>query len=364
MTDYIARNVRRLRALKGLNQGEIADKAGISRNAYRAIETGAAEPRVSNLQKIADALDVSIMDLVREVPQLESLRFRSQKTLTAQQRAEREDIATRVSLWLRDFNELEDMLGVREAPAISESNVVGKEPQAVAQSARKRLKLHPECPVADICDVLDRAGIKVYQAPSRLEKYFGLSVGEKDKGPAIAVNTSKSIPVEKRIFSAAHELGHLIMHQASYDGSDRLEDDREEKEANAFAGYFLMPEDAFGRVWNSDRGLHFVDRVMKAKCHFQVSYAVVLYRLMEVQEVGSSIWADFRTYFRQRFGKPLPIKAEPFPLPEPEFKEGKLDLLVREALEKSLISIGRAAEILEVSLEQMRTRIASWSLAH
>lgn len=62
----------------------------------------------------------------------------------------------------------------------------------------------------------------------------------------IAVN-SRHIEVRRR-FTAAHELGHLLLHNGIltpdmyFDCSIRLDDDdRREREANAFAAEFLMP---------------------------------------------------------------------------------------------------------------------------
>ena len=294
MRSSIARNVRRFRVMNGLKQGELADKAGLSRNAYRSVETGASEPRTGNLERIANALDVSVFDLVREVPKLSSLRFRSRKGLTAQQRALREDLVTRFALWLTDFCELEEMLEVK-SPSLPRG-LENASPEAQAAYVRKRLAAGDESPIFDIADLLEGAGVKLHLAPACLDRFFGMSVSEADNGPAMSINTAKNIPVERRIFSTAHELGHLIMHRDSYDGSNRVEDPDEEKEADQFASYFLMPAKAFGQVWDECRGLHFVDRVIKVKRYFQVSYRTVVIRLIKLGELDSTIWREFYGY--------------------------------------------------------------------
>ncbi len=48
------------------------------------------------------------------------------------------------------------------------------------------------------------------------DSFFGLSVGERDGGAAVVVNTWDRISVERWIFAAAHELGHLLLHPAEY----------------------------------------------------------------------------------------------------------------------------------------------------
>lgn len=358
MKASIAQNVRRYRALKGLNQGEAAELAGISRNAYRAIETGASEPRSANLERIAKALDVSVMSLLTEVPVLHSLRFRSLKTLTAQQRALRQELVTRFALWLKDYNELEALLEIDASYLLDD--IDAEDPETAASDVRQRLGLTPDCPVVDLVAQVERAGIKLLQAKSRLDRYNGLSVSDADGGPAIGVNTDDTIPVERQIFSTAHEIGHLVLHRDSYDGAEREEDDQEEKEANCFAAYFLMPAEAFDRVWNENRGLHFVDGVMKVKRHFQVSYQTVLRRLIDRGEADGEIWRVFPILYKRRYNRELSRKREPIPLAPPDFEEDRLDKLVRDALEKERISLDRAAEILDIDLAAMRERVRSW----
>ena len=51
---------------------------------------------------------------------------------------------------------------------------------------------------------------------------------------------------------------------------------------------------------------------------------------------------------------------EPKRLEDDDFVEDRLSKLVREAFQRGLISIGRAAEILDLDLGQMRERIATW----
>ena len=62
------------------------------------------------------------------------------------------------------------------------------------------------------------------------------------------------ISVERWIFTAAHELGHLLRHPSEYlcDAATGSQD--AEREADAFASEFLMPEKAFRPEWHATRG--------------------------------------------------------------------------------------------------------------
>ena len=107
------------------------------------------------------------------------------------------------------------------------------------------------------------------------------SVSSADGGTAIAVNTDESIPIERQIFTAAHELGHLLLHSESYEADQAEEDAQQESEASMFASHFLMPDRGFEQVWSDSRGLPWVQSVLHAKRVFRVSYKTVLRRLIE-----------------------------------------------------------------------------------
>jgi len=201
-----------------------------------------------------------------------------------------------------------------------------------------------------------------------------------DGGPAIVVNTWDRISVERWIFSAAHELGHLILHLADYDVAVANEDREQEREANVFASYFLMPQEVFQKEWDETYGLPFVSRVLKVKRMFRVSYKTVLYRLAEGNP-KVNVWRLFQNGYRQRFGRTLgradepdAIRAsdyhtgapeaqragEPTHLVAEDFLHDRLWRLVRQGVEGGHISLSKGAEILGLSLDDMRAATRGW----
>ncbi|MDR0206086.1 MAG: helix-turn-helix domain-containing protein [Bacteroidales bacterium] len=59
----IADKIKKHRTAKGLSQKEIALEIGIDQAQYSRIENGKVEPTLSSLEKIADALNVSLTEL-------------------------------------------------------------------------------------------------------------------------------------------------------------------------------------------------------------------------------------------------------------------------------------------------------------
>ncbi len=62
--DNLARNVRALRETRGLTQKKLADLSGVPRATWANLETGAANPTLAVLVRVAAALQVSIEELI------------------------------------------------------------------------------------------------------------------------------------------------------------------------------------------------------------------------------------------------------------------------------------------------------------
>jgi len=282
----------------------------------------------------------------------------------------RENILADVSRWLDEFGSIEKILG-EEIEFRLKKVAKSRSPRVPVRSAkacRKTLGLEPNEPIHDICGLLEAAGVKVYSISSASDEFLGLSVAEKDGGPAVAVNVWDRISVERRIFSAAHELGHLVLHAEAYDVNETGENPEEEREADLFAGHFLMPDEGFTNEWNEAAGLHWVDRVLKVKRIFHVSYKTVLFRLKEHGVADDTVWRRFHQAYQRRYNRRLAFRdepsalrsAEPHALDRFEFYQDRLCRLVRMAIEEGKISLGRGAEILRMGTEEMQDLLRNW----
>jgi Zn-dependent peptidase ImmA (M78 family)/DNA-binding XRE family transcriptional regulator len=378
----IGTNLRRLRVAKGKSQAGLAVDAGLSRAAYLAIEGGKVTPRVDSLMRIASALDVRLEELLVPVRDLKSVRFRAKKHMTT-----RPEIVAEVARWLDDYNDLERLVD-KSVPFKFKKARAGiahlrgpDKPIKAARLARDAVGLRPDELVRDICGLLEENGVKVFTACVASDRFFGLSVSEADQGPAVVVNTWDRISVERWIFTAAHELGHLLLHLDSFDIGQTDERKTEESEADAFAAEFLMPDDLFSKEWAEARGLGVVEAVFKLKRIFRVSYRTVLYRVASKARVPADAWKRFQGEYRLLTGKTLtrteepdgllpaafrvvrPVERsadEPERLLEHDFVEDRLSRLVRDAVEHEEITLSRGAEILRLSLDHMRRRANSW----
>lgn len=361
----ISVNLKRLRSVKGLSQSEIAGSAGISRVAYSNIESGKAEPRVSNLQKIAGILSVGIQEIIAPLPRLASLRFRSRKTLTVRDKSKREQIAIDIAFWLRDFNELENILNDKKDYRLKDFVQKSKDPQKVAEAARKALGLKLDEPINDICGLLEsKVGIKIKFFVSDLDKFNGLSLFDEQEYPGIGVNVSDNISIERQIFTVAHELAHLLLHKSSFKNEETGERDEQESQADEFASYFLMPREAFLKSWEENKGLPWIKNILHTKRIYKISYLTILKRIIDEGWVSDTkrLYRIFNIEYKKEYKKDLKNHREPNPLDKVDFLEDRLSFLVRKAYENEDITFSRAAEILKVDTESMRDRVNVWEM--
>jgi Zn-dependent peptidase ImmA (M78 family)/DNA-binding XRE family transcriptional regulator len=380
----LAANLRRIRKDRGLSQEQLAEAAGLSRVGYANIEGERTVPRTDSLARIASALGVGIDDLLRETRKLHSVRFRAKKKMVS-----REHLLVESARWLDDYVWLEGLL--KDSPpfkfAAAEDTSARPDPRRTAEAARAAVGLKPRDAIRDLCGLLEGNGAKVFTPILAAEGFFGLSVGRADGGPAIVVNCWDRISVERWIFTAAHELGHLLLHHSSYDVSVHVENDEEEREADLFASHFLMPEELFDRELAEAGGLPFVEAVFKLKRMFKVSWKTVVYRLAERYETRGQgerkdVWRVFHQEYRRTTGRTLGAREEPDGLDaiafsvtpvaraaqEPrhleddDFREDRLNRLVRTAVTEHRITMARAAEILRIDVSTMRAQAKSWSM--
>ncbi len=60
-----ANNLKHFRKVKGLNQGQLANKININRSTLSCYENGYREPSMKTLEKMSEVLEVSLDELIK-----------------------------------------------------------------------------------------------------------------------------------------------------------------------------------------------------------------------------------------------------------------------------------------------------------
>lgn len=177
----------------------------------------------------------------------------------------------------------------------------GFTPKSVARYIRRFLRLD-ERPVADIIAMLENNGVFIVELNEDVEIFDGVSFLTDGGIPVIVIN--KNFSNDHKRYTIAHELGHIIMH-LSHDFIFRESRDRE-KEANEFAGEFLMPEDVIKKdLW----GLK-LPSLVDLKQFWLTSMASIVRRARDLGCIDADKYKYFNIELSRRgYKKEEPIKV-------------------------------------------------------
>ncbi len=218
------------RRRRGWSRTETARRSHLTARSIIAYELGERVPSQESLVALAQALEYPIaffqrskVDSIRE----EGVSFRALSRMTATEREQAlasGDLAMELSGWLDGEFDL-------PSPAIPDLH-----PQSTPEAAANALRIIWELgdrPIKHLVGLLESKGVRVFSLAENTLSLDGFSFWKKGR-PYIFLNTLKS--AERSRFDAAHELGHIVLHQHGLPSGRKAE-----QEANQFAAAFLMP---------------------------------------------------------------------------------------------------------------------------
>lgn len=236
--------LRQARQLALRTKQSLAEPLGVSAAAIGQYESGATQPRAELIPLLARELDVprEFFAAGRPLARLETADafFRSLRSTTARQRAKA--VSYTEQLWeLVHAVEKHVRLPSVNLPGFLggeiESGAFPSDPIAAARKLRKAWGLGTE-PIAHLVRTIENQGIITVLVPfaenevARIDAFSTLSLSR----PIIVLSPDRANNVYRHRFTAAHELGHLVMHGELAGGDPVLE-----READRFAAEFLTP---------------------------------------------------------------------------------------------------------------------------
>lgn len=245
MTDYfvnqssevIGRRIRQARVAAGMTQDEVVEaltalghpltKGGLSK-----YERGGSYPKPTMLLALAKALGVdSRFFLEDHGVRVEWLAFRKATTLSAKSQERIKGVAESL---IGAFLSLQTSLEPdRVAKALPREKVrTFDEAEDAATKLRKLWRLG-ESPIESVALAIEDNGGVVVEIDGDGDLFDGLSGRANNSAPVIVI--SAALSDDRRRFSLAHELAHLVMDVGS------IEEQQEEKLAHRFAAAFIVP---------------------------------------------------------------------------------------------------------------------------
>jgi len=292
-TGFVPQRLVEARLARQMSRAELGREIGMTGTAVGNYETGTRRPDMNALLSIAEKLDQSVAFFLRASPSIEGRQgarfFRSvgPKSNKLNQAFEvKSKWLWELVSFLTEFVRLPG-LSVYEADGCDAYS--RQEIEEIAQAARRFWGLG-DGPIANMVALLETHGIVVTRFETQTKCVDAFSSWIDDR-PYVFLASDKSSACRSR-FDAAHELGHLILHRgvAQEDVEDKRTRDRIEREANLFAGAFLLPEGTFLAEFYSAR----MEHLKGLKRRWRVSMAALAHRAKEIGAIDDDQYIQFR----------------------------------------------------------------------
>ena len=275
------RQVQLARESRGYTQKEMTECIeGLNQGNLSKMEKGIIPINENMLSKIATFLNYPISFFYKECQPRELNSFFYRKCATASQKQinilEAKQEIIRMSL-----DELTDSI---EIPEYDIPNIPISESLTASEIAR-RIRIYLSInsgPVNNLVTLLESHGVTIMFFNDAPEKFSGVTMCTSKGLPIIFVNNNHSN--DKKRFTIAHELGHLVMHLRNNQRVYSQDNKELDTEADHFASEFLMPAeecklDLMGLKYHELPSL---------KYYWKISKAAIAYKAKELNRISAS----------------------------------------------------------------------------
>lgn len=284
------------RRLAGMTKRAVAQTVGVSPAAVGQWESGATTPRPYHLARLAELLEVpaAFFAIGRHYARLDlaDAHFRSLRSTPAHLR--NKAIAFTEQVWeLTHALERRVQLPPVDLPGFAggevEAGRYADDPRGAAAELRTRWELG-DGPIPHLVRTMERHGLLVTLVPfagDATKAIDAFSTSHLPR-PVVVLTPDRANDIYRHRFTAAHELGHLMLHGDTAPG-----DPVQERQADAFAAELLTPAAALVPQLPTRVNLRELERL---GAEWGVSVESLVYRCHEVDRISD---ATYRRAFQR-----------------------------------------------------------------
>lgn len=294
----------------GITPDQLAAETGIAAATMEHVMAGKDGMTFNQLRKLAGHFGRGVLFFLEDGPvdeaQVHSPQFRTlanqKPELSSNLKALIERVEKQREVYLSLREDLDDADRPRFAPPVLPTDKL----QESARIARQWLGLSEQNNFDSYRETLESRGVLVFRSNGYAGKWqiaknnpiLGFSLYDANC-PVIVVK--KQDWDTRQSFTLMHELGHLLLHKTSSIDDERdMESHRgHEREANAFAGYLLVPDSFLAGINDAERPDdvsqydHWLGHQRKA---WGVSGEMILCRLLDVGRLPRSRYEAYRKW--------------------------------------------------------------------
>jgi Zn-dependent peptidase ImmA (M78 family)/DNA-binding XRE family transcriptional regulator len=345
---HFAERLKSARLMRGYSLQDLADKLGnvVSKQALGKYEQGQMKPNTELLISICNALDVRSDYFSREPKvNLQEIEFRKLQKLSAR---ENQKVVQQTIDFLERYLELEEILGIEN----TFSNDLAKLPvksnadvEILVSHLRKYWQLGSD-PLFNIIELMEDHGIKVMEVEAPLE-FSGMSTWV-NKIPVMVINSNLDDFLDRKRFTALHELAHLMMPQIKEEPLKIRE-----SYCNYFAAAMLMPAELFRKELGPKRNKILFNELAAIKKQYGISYQAIIYRARDLGIITDSYHRQFifmMNTMNMRINEPVKYTGYE--------KSNRFTQLLHRAVAEEIISASKAAALNNQKLADFRANIS------
>ncbi len=297
----------------GITPDTLAAETGIAAATMEHVMARKDGMTFNQLRKVADHFGRGVLFFLEEgavdEAQVHSPQFRTLANQKPELSAKLKALIERVEKQREVYLSLREDLDDADRPLFSPPVLPNVDLQEAARIARQWLGLNEQNSFDSYREALESRGVLVFRSNGYNGKWqiakenpiIGFSLYDA-VCPVIVVK--KQDWDTRQSFTLMHELGHLLLHKTSSIDDERdLESHRgHEREANAFAGYLLVPDAFLASISDAERPGnvseydYWLERQRKT---WGVSGEMILRRLLDAGRLPQSRYEAYRQWSRQ-----------------------------------------------------------------
>lgn len=241
------------RQLAKVAKAQLQERVGVTATALGQYERGEVRPRADTIAQLAKALAVPVgffaygrPRVPLEIAQASFRRLRATSVLQQQQAVAYAEQVWELSAYLEEQVEFPDLDLPSWSRTDESESTVPIDPVTAARSLRQHWDLGDK-PIRHLVAEIERHGVLVVLFSLREDgddqkRHIDAFSTSATPRPMIILTPDKADDVMRHRFSAAHELGHIVLHRWH-----QTRDAHMEREADAFAAEFLTPREELAR---------------------------------------------------------------------------------------------------------------------
>ena len=354
------RRLKSARVMRGLSQDELVELLGgsLTKMTISKYEQGRVMPTMPNYIALAGALGLGMDYFTRPFKvELTEVEFRKKSRLSVKaENAVKETVLDQVERYV----EIEDTVHAQTSfvNPIGRRLVASYDDAVLAADDVRQAWGIPESGIQNVTELLEARGVKVIEIDAP-EDFDGTSALIDGVTPVIVLNqkfntgqrpSAHAFTTERKRFTALHELGHIMMQFPS-----GMEQREQERLCHSFASEMLISTRMLRTILGERRTDISIQELKGIQANFGMSAEALMHKAMEAGIIKRYKYESFCFVKNRNERFRRWVESSAFTRAE---RSQRFQMLVYRAMAEGLVGDEKAASLLGMTVERVRTHKA------